>query len=82
MCLWYLQIILTYFYDTTLKLLVDLKGIKVMSILGFVNKLWNSRLGSFYTGLRIFTICSKTVEGQCVLTIPTSIAGSWFTGGQ
>ena len=35
---------------------------------------------NFFLG--IFTICSKTVVGQCVLTIPTLIAGSWFTGGQ
>ena len=35
-----------------------------------------------YEGLRILTICSKTVVGQCVLTIPSTIAGSWFTSGQ
>ena len=35
-----------------------------------------------YKRLRIYTICSKTVVGQCVLTIPSIIAGSWFTSGQ
>ena len=35
-----------------------------------------------YKGLRIFTICAKTVVGQCVLTIPSIIAGSWFTSDQ
>ena len=39
--------------------------------------------GSFYTkGLRIFTICSKTVVGQCELTKPFIVAGSRFTSGQ
>ena len=35
-----------------------------------------------YKGLRIFTICSKTVVGKCVLTIPSIIAGSLFISGQ
>ena len=38
--------------------------------------------GSFYTVLGIFTIYSKNVVGQCVLTIPTITVGTWFTGGQ
>ena len=44
--------------------------IKVLLILNFLS--FNQ---SFYTVLGIFTICSKTVVGQCVLTIPTLIAG-------
>ena len=28
------------------------------------------------------TFCSRAVVGQCVLTIPSIIADSWFTGGQ
>ena len=35
-----------------------------------------------YKGLRNFTICSKTVVGQCALTIPSIIAGSWFASGK
>ena len=37
-----------------------------------------------YKGLSIITIrvYSKTVVGQCVLAIPSIIAGSWFTSGQ
>ena len=27
-------------------------------------------------------LCSKIVVGQCVLIIPSKIAGSWFTSGQ
>ena len=39
----------------------------------------------FYQGLSIkrvknlYLVCSKTVISQCVLTIPSIIAGSWFT---
>ena len=40
------------------------------------------RTSLFYTGLGILIICSKNVVVHCLLTIPTLIVGSWFTGGQ